>query len=155
MNDIQVRRATREDLPVLLLFEQEIVRAERPFDPTLKPGKIHYYDIGQMIESTEAAVFVAWLNGSAVGSGHVRIRLGEPYNTFEKYAFLGFMYVSPEHRGRGIIQLIVQEIKQWALQKGLRELRLQVYDENIPAIRAYEKADFKKLLTEMRMSLHE
>ena len=44
-----IREATLEDLSELLAFEQALINAERPFDPTLKKGEIHYYDIRQMI----------------------------------------------------------------------------------------------------------
>jgi RimJ/RimL family protein N-acetyltransferase len=35
----------------------------------------------------------------------------------------------------------------------LTEVRLQVYTENNAAIRAYEKAGFKQIMTEMRYEL--
>jgi ribosomal protein S18 acetylase RimI-like enzyme len=44
-------------------------------------------------------------------------------------------------------------IKQWAVEKGQTELRLQVYDANIPAVKAYEKYGFSKNLVDMRMSI--
>ena len=36
-----VRKATLDDLPTLLLFEQGVIEAERPFDPTIKSGDIN------------------------------------------------------------------------------------------------------------------
>lgn len=41
----RVRIATLKDLPTLLAFEQGVIEAERPFDPTIKAGNINYYDI--------------------------------------------------------------------------------------------------------------
>jgi ribosomal protein S18 acetylase RimI-like enzyme len=151
MNNIIIRKARPEDLPILLDFEQDLINAERPFDPTFVSQTFHYYDLKTMIESEETRVLVAELHGVLVGSGHARIRTGEPYNQFEKYAFLGFMYCAPAYRGRGINRLIMDELFKWVKDRGLTEIRLQVYDENDPAIRAYEKAGFKKILTTMRM----
>ena len=37
---VSIRKATLEDLPKLLNFEQEIIEAERPFDVTIKEGPI-------------------------------------------------------------------------------------------------------------------
>jgi hypothetical protein len=37
-----IRKATIDDLPVLLQFEQGIISAERPFDSTLLPDPISY-----------------------------------------------------------------------------------------------------------------
>ena len=38
-----IRPAFKTDLTTLLEFEQEIIRAERPFNDTLKDGEIHLY----------------------------------------------------------------------------------------------------------------
>lgn len=151
MENITVRRASMDDLPMLLEFEQDLINAERPFEPTFTDGKFHYYDLQKMIENSDTEVVVAETDGKFVGSGHARIREGESYNNFEKYAFFGFMYSSPEHRGKGINKLIMNELFKWANARGLTEIRLQVYDENTPAIRAYEKVGFKKILTTMRL----
>jgi hypothetical protein len=48
MSKINIRQA-RLDLNILLEFEQGIITAERPYDPTLQEGKINYYDIEKMI----------------------------------------------------------------------------------------------------------
>ena len=152
MNEIQIRRARPEDLPILLEFEQGIIKTERPYDVTLVREEFNYYDLSKMIESEEAEVVVAVSGGKLVGAGNARIMSAKIYNQFEKYAFLGFMYVSPEHRGMGINKLIIKDLVEWARLKGLSEVRLQVYDENKSAVAAYEKVGFKKLLTEMRLA---
>lgn len=151
MQDLVIRKATKEDLPALLYAEQEIIRTERPFDPTLRPGEFHYYDLSKMIGTDAAEVLIAELDGAFAGCGNARIKTGMPYNTFERYAFLGCMYVLPEHRGKGIIQSIIGELKKWAAEKGLDEIQLQVYSDNIAAIKAYEKVGFQKMLVDMRI----
>ena len=45
MADIKIRRATLNDLGMLMGLEQSIINSERPFDPTLKEEHTHYYDI--------------------------------------------------------------------------------------------------------------
>jgi GNAT superfamily N-acetyltransferase len=152
MEQINIRAARIEELPVLLDFEQRIITAERPFDETLLPGDFNYYDLRKMIESEEAEVVVAEIDGQLVGSGHARILPAKPYNQFDKYAFLGFMYVVPEHRGKGINRLIIKRLVEWSKEKGLPEVRLQVYSENESALSAYEKVGFKKHLIEMRLT---
>jgi GNAT superfamily N-acetyltransferase len=64
------------------------------------------------------------------------------------------MYTKPEFRGKGIIQKIIESLKKWALEQGLNEVRLTVYHDNIPAIKAYEKSGFKSHLNEMRIRLN-
>ncbi|TLV02146.1 GNAT family N-acetyltransferase [Dyadobacter luticola] len=153
MNDIQVRPARPDELQVLWEFEQGIILAERPFDKTLLPGHFHYYDLAKMIENEETEVVVAVQGDKLIGSGHARIMEAKPFNQFERYAFLGFMYVVPEMRGKGVNRLIIDALVQWAKNRGLEEIRLHVYSDNAPAIAAYEKVGFKKILTEMRLDL--
>jgi len=96
MDNLLLRDAVLEDLPFLKEFEQEIIKAERPFDPTIRQDPVSYYDL---------------------------------------------------------IQKIIECLKEWAVRQGLNEVRLTVYHDNIPAIKAYEKSGFKSHLNEMRIRL--
>jgi len=153
MENIQIRKAILADMPVLLAFEQGIVTAERPFDNSLKEGTIHYYDIAAMIAASDVEVLVAQYNGQVIGSGYARIREAKPYLKFPKLAYLGFMYVDPAHRGKGVNKLIIAGLKAWAIEQGMVEMRLDVYADNETAVKAYEKAGFSKNLIEMRLPL--
>jgi hypothetical protein len=93
MEQITTRKAQLSDLEILLSFEQGIIKAERPFDPTLKDGEIHYYDIGWMITAPHIAVIVAEINGELIGSAYARIEDSKIYLKHPKHAYLGFMYV--------------------------------------------------------------
>ena len=151
MENRVVRTALAEDLEVLLEFEQGIIEAERPFDSTIKEGEIHYYDLGQLIESPNAEVVVAEIDHQIIGSGYAVIRNAQAYLKHSRYAYLGFMYVKPEHRGKGINRAILEALKQWVISQKITEIRLEVYDDNDIAKNAYQKAGFKAHLLEMRM----
>ena len=88
MGNIKYRRAEIKDLVTLYKFEQAIVATERPFDPTLKPGHINYYDIKAMIDDNDTEVMIAEVDLEIVGSGYVKISHAKPYLNFEKYIFL-------------------------------------------------------------------
>jgi len=151
MKEIIIRKAASRDLPALLEFERGIISTERPFDDTLKEGEIHYYDLAAMIGADDVQILVAECDGKLVGSGYARIEPAKDYLKYRRYAYLGFMYVRPQFRGRGVNKMIVEGLKQWCLEKNINEMRLEVYGENLPAVKAYEKAGFKSLLTWMRM----
>jgi GNAT superfamily N-acetyltransferase len=148
-----IRPATINDLETLYRFEQGVVLAERPFDSTLKNEKIHYYDIEGMIVAPHIELLVAVYNNQLIGSGYARIESAKPYLKHKQHAYLGFMYVEPAFRGKGVNKLIMEELVQWAKEKGITEFRLDVYNDNQPAITAYEKVGFKKHLIEMRMEI--
>jgi len=154
MDDITYRSATLEDLPTLLEFEQGIILAERPFDTTLKPDPISYYDLKELILSKKAEVLVAEHNNVLIGSGYAKIMTSKPYHTHAQHAYLGFMYVKPNYRGQGVIQNITEGLKNWSRANHVFEARLEVYNDNASAIKAYEKSGFTKNLVEMRMPLN-
>jgi len=152
-NQIVIRKGLVEDLPVLLEFEQGIIEVERPWDVTLKDEKISYYDIHALILSPIADVIVAELDGKIVGSGYVLIKEAKDYFKHEKYGYLGFMYVLPEARGRGVNGMIIKEMKAWCRAREIYEIRLEVYSENAGALRAYEKVGFVSQIVHMRMDI--
>ena len=151
MNEINIRPAELADLETLLTFEQGIILAERPLDSTLKEGEIHYYDLAALIEKPDAEVLVAVAGQELVGSGYALIMPSVDYRTHDLHAYLGFMYVRPEFRGRGINQLVLDGLIAWATARGVFEIQLEVYPNNDAAVRAYEKAGFQPNLLRMRL----
>lgn len=153
MEGIIIREATMEDLAVLLQMEQYLIEAERPFDPTIRDNPVTYYNLSDMLKSDDYYVLVAEYEGIVVSSGYAVAKSARPYLDHKNYAYLGFMYTVPEFRGRGINRQLVNRLKTWAGENRLKEVRLTVYEENAPAIRAYEKTGFKKHLIEMRVEV--
>lgn len=152
-DNITIREATLADMDILLQFEQGVISAERPFDPTLKDEHINYYDLNEFISSPDIYLALAELNGEVIGSGYARIENSKIYLKHQRHAYLGFMYVLPQHRGKGVNKLIIEALKSWSVKQGITELRLQVYNQNEPAIKAYEKVGFSRHMIEMRMGL--
>lgn len=153
MDKIIIRKATLRDLKTLLEFEQNLILAERPFDPTLKNGYTTYYNIEEMIEASDVEVAVAELDNKIIGSGYAWIKISKPYFAHKRYSYLGLMYVVPEHRGKGLNNRIIEFLKRWTTSQHIDELRLDVYVQNTSAIKAYEKFGFSKHMVEMRMSV--
>src|SRR5262245_46923645 len=87
MDKINIRKATAIDLPTLLEFEQNLIQAERPFDPTLKDGHINYYNLAEMIDANDVEVAVVELDNKIIGSGYARIRNSQPYIKNERHAY--------------------------------------------------------------------
>ena len=151
MEEIKIRQANQDDLDTLFEFEQGVIEAERPFDPTLKTGRIHYYDLQEMINSDEVELLVAEVDGIIVGSGYARIEISKIFYKHPNYAYLGFMYVRPAYRGKGINSKIIYALQSWSLSKNINELRLDVYYDNLQAIKAYTKIGFLNYLIQMRL----
>jgi len=156
MNDLIIRSADITELDILLAFEQAVIEAERPFDSTIRSGPdVRYYDLEGLIASPDAEVVVAEIDSEIIGSGYAAIKPSEGYLKHSKHSYLGFMYVVPEHRGKGVIKRIIETLEAWSLSKGVTELQLEVYVENTGAIRAYEKSGYGPLIVTMRRELSE
>ena len=155
MDDITIRKASLPDLKQLLAFEQDLIKTERPFDPTLKPDPINYYDLKSLLTSPLAEVIVAETDNKIIASGYARIDKSKPFLKHSHHAYLGFMYVVPEYRGQGINKRIVDALKNWAASQNITEFSLEVYYDNASAIKAYEKIGFSRYILEMRYNLND
>lgn len=153
MNNISIRVATLDDLEQLKSFEQGVISAERPFDPSLKSDPISYYNLGEQISAEHIHLVVAEHEGRLIASGYARIEKAKPYVNYSFYSYLGFMYVEPEFRGQGINKLIIDELIRWSQEQGITMMHLDVFAENATAVRAYEKVGFKANLVEMRLDI--
>lgn len=153
MKPITLREATMADMPILLQFEQGVIRAERPFDVTLDDDPINYYDLEQLITAPHINLVVAVSGEELIGSGYARIETAKPYLKHDRYAYLGFMYVKETWRGKGVNNMIIDALKEWTQKQGITEMRLEVYNENESALRAYGKAGFVRYMIEMRMGI--
>lgn len=130
-----------------------LVNAERPFDITLQEGDLIYYNLKELIEQDNSELMVLEKDGMLIGCGYAQIRPAKPYLTYKEFAHLGFMFVLPEYRGQGLNQQLIAALMVWIKTKGVHEVRLDVYTENSAAVKAYEKAGFKQILTKMRYEL--
>ncbi len=63
------------------------------------------------------------------------------------------MFVVEPHRGKGVNKLILNSLLQWCKQRKIFEIKLDVYDTNYPAIKAYEKLGFNKHMISMRLDI--
>lgn len=150
---ITVRIAKTKDLSTLLEFEQGVIAAERPFCSNMQDGKFHYYDIAELMARNQTHLVVAEVEDDGekqlVAAGYADIRDARHFQTHDKISYLGFMYVSPKWRGQGLNKLIMDALFDWSHKQGLEHFVLDVFSDNEPAQKAYEKVGFKSHLTEM------
>lgn len=153
MNEVTFRTATLADKPILIELEQKVIDAERPFNHLIKPKGAAYYDLDLLLSGQESYLVVAEINEEIIGSGYAQIRVSKQSLNHARHSYLGFMYVSPQFRGRGINKKLINFLLDWSRQQSVSDVYLDVYDGNEGAVRAYEKAGFVKSLVEMKLSL--
>ena len=122
MKDIIIREATTADVPTLLVFEQGVVTAERPFDSTIKKEQTSYYNLKYMIHANHIQLLVAELNSELIGCGYARIEEAKHFLQHTQHAYMGFMYVQPLYRGKGVNKLIMDALFKWSQLKNIYEV---------------------------------
>jgi len=153
MDGLIIRTALATDIALLQEFEQGVISAERPFDDTFKSEKINYYDLDSLISDENVELVVAEIDGQLVASGYAKIIKTKAYIKYPFYSYLGFMYVVPDYRGKGINQMIINALAKWSQEQGLNNMHLDVFADNEAAVRAYKKSGFSHYLLEMRVEL--
>jgi ribosomal protein S18 acetylase RimI-like enzyme len=123
-----------------------MIRTNDDEDPVI------YYDLEHLISDDQSRVIVAEgteFKGEVIAVGYLTIRQSKSCHTHLKHGYLGFMFVIPRMRGRGINKAVMDQLVVWGQSKGIEHFYLDVYSENTSAVRAYQKAGFHNLLYEM------
>lgn len=104
-----------------------------------RPGEYWQDRVARGAEGTESVLFVAedgqeWI-GVAGGYIYEEVDVKTPY--------LISMWVDPAYRGRGVGQALVERVIDWARDRGLDHLLLEVEATNHNAISLYTRCGFR------------
>lgn len=61
----------------------------------------------------------------------------------DRHAHIFLLYVVPEHRRRGIGKALMRYVEDWAIGRGDRQIGLQVFDSNQPALNLYSQLGYQ------------
>jgi len=153
LEEIIYRKASLNDQALLLGLEQKVIEAERPYNSTIKENDAAYYDLNSLLTATNSYLIVAEIEGRIIGSGYAQVRPSKKSLKHVFHSYLGFMYVDPLCRGKGVNKQIIETLIEWSKGQGVEDFYLDVYEGNDSAIRAYEKVGFVKSLVEMKLNL--
>ena len=148
-----LREAIPADISRLLELEQCVIEFERPLNSSLKSSNTFYYDLPHMLSADDTNLIVVEDSGNIIGTGYAQIRISKECLVHEKHSYIGFMFVSPNHRGQGLAQRIMERLTEWSEEKGVKDIYMDVYAQNESAIKAYNKAGFEPCLLEMKLCL--
>lgn len=150
---LHYRRARSQDLPQLLKAEQAVVEAERPFNQAIRSGSPRYYDLPSLINNDDTCLLVGEDDGGIVATGYGQVRQSKASLNHDWHCYLGFMYVAPQWRGKGVNREVMKRLIDWAKSRGVQDFYLDVYTDNKAAINAYGKLGFRSGLMEMKLHL--
>lgn len=152
--EIKIREAKLLDIEIIDIFQNGIGDHERSLDSNIKKkGKIRYYtlkDIEKMIFDDNSVIFIAEVNDKPIGCGFGSIQKNHAdWSRHEFKGNIGMMFVKEKYRSQGVGKLILEKLLKWFKKRKIKDIRLQVYQNNDIAVNAYKKSGFREYISEM------
>lgn len=144
---VTVRRATSVDLDVVVALRIALLReyGEHPIygrlrtDAELRARPI----FAAQIDSDREAIFLAEVNGLAVGMLRCVESPSSPLLIPDRYCYVSSAYVRPEYRRRGILRLLLVRARDWCVEHGLSEMRLHNVGTRSSSAAAWDALGFE------------
>jgi GNAT superfamily N-acetyltransferase len=134
MENIQIRRATKEDCPRLLELVRELADYERA--PEQVTVTLEHFISSGFGPNPVWWAFVATVNGKVEGFALYYIR----YSTWKgQRMYLEDLHVTEKMRGKGLGKLLFDRLLEEIKEKNFQGMVWQVLDWNEPAINFYKK----------------
>jgi ribosomal protein S18 acetylase RimI-like enzyme len=96
---------------------------------------------GRLLTEPGAEAFVATAGGEPVGV--MELHPDADYFTGHPRAYIDILVVAPEAEGRGIGRALLRHAEAWARRHGCREVVLDVFATNEPAVAFYERCGYR------------
>ena len=108
-----------------------------------------------ILANEDAAIFVAEWQATLIGMIHciVGTTPAVPVVMPRRFVNIDDLVVSEHVRHQGVGQTLVERVHQWAREKGVTEVELNVWEFNTPARSLYEKLGYQTTRRIMRKPL--
>ncbi len=139
MQNIEIKQATKNDVPVILRFIKRLAEYEKlSYQVTATEQKL---EKSLFSEKPDAEVLLAYLKNEPVA---IAIFFHN-YSTFlaQKGLYLEDLFVLEEYRNKGIGKKLLQYLAQIAVQRNCGRFEWSVLDWNAPAINFYKSIGAK------------
>ena len=127
---------TLEDIPIRLL--DTLYKIEKQ---CFKKEAFSKQQISYLLTDYNSISFAAYVNGELAGFIISRIDIERSQST----GHILTIEVIPQHRRKGIAQKLLCEVENTVKQKGAKECRLEVREDNTAALNLYQKLGYKKI----------
>ena len=134
MNDVNIRPASMDDVPVILKFVKDLAEYEKAADEVKATEEMLSESL--FGNSPDAHALVAEYRAQPVGFAlyffNFSTWLGRPG------LYLEDIYVDPQFRGLGIGKALLAKLARIAVERGCGRFEWSVLDWNEPSIRFYD-----------------
>lgn len=146
---VRIRAYQAEDQEGLEACILELQNFERSLEPDRVEGAQmvvrNREELLAIVRQNRGQIFVAEVNAEVVGFACVRLEHeeGEYLSTLVDYAYISDLVVLPAHRGQGYGTTLLTFAEEFARQRGMTMLKIQVLVKNQQATSVYVHAGFR------------
>lgn len=138
-SDYTIRSAVIEDVDTLVAFTLQEAREAEGLEVNV--DAVRRGVLGAFEDPPFATYWVVETSGRIVASASV---VQEWSNFFGgHYWWIQSFFILPEHRSRGLVEMLMTHIARQAKAAGALELRLYAHSSNERALRAYRRCGFQ------------
>lgn len=152
---IRIRRATKDDAPILSSLNADVQRLHAEARPDLfKRPENDAFAVDHFLEIlSNESVYVFIASVGELDAGYISAQIiRQPENPFMFEAeclYIDHVSVRPEQRRKGIASRLMDEVERLARERGIRNLVLDAWAFNADARRFFESKGFKTGLVRM------
>jgi len=170
---IALRKASLDDLPLLLKMEAEYARDQRltvirrnaRLTPYMARRPVRRGARRDVVKQETARNFRKWIRGRnslvsiaeldscPAGFSVIFIEASPPLRRLRKVGYISIFFVRRSYRGRGICSLMMQHASDWFVRRKIQHIGLMVIEDNTIARAIYRKWGFFDFFVEMRKKL--
>jgi GNAT superfamily N-acetyltransferase len=157
---MNIRSATEDDATAIGLMWERLAAYHHRIDPALPPaarggGKVYAKRILSRLNDPLTRILVAEQDDALIGYVlAVIIDVIPDMFVQENSGFLADIYVEDAHRRRGVGSQLVQAVRAWLTEKGVRTMEWYVAEHNPAGRQFWEAIGGRAVLTRMRVDLN-
>lgn len=158
MAKIEIRRATRRDLPKIAKLAGELVRQHYGFDAKrflfiANPESGYEWWFGKELDNKKALILCAKLDGKIVGYAYARLEARDWNALLDAHGALHDILVAAEARGKGIGRKLLERVQADLRERGAARLVLHTAIKNRAAQKLFASVGFRQTMIEMTCEL--
>ena len=148
MEELSIRRAKESDIPTINKLLYQVLKVHSDARPDLfKPGTKKYTDdeLKEILADDKTPVFVAEKDGSVLGYAFCvhQQYINNNNMTDIKTLYIDDLCVDEAARGAHIGKVLYEYVIDYAKKQGYYNVTLNVWADNINAVKFYEKIGLK------------
>ena len=143
--NINIKKANKKDLSILLNFGYKLFETEKKFEPLLtfssKKAKEKYI---KELENKSSLFLIVELDKKPIGYLYAHAEKIEYFETNKKECEIEVIYLEPEYRGMGISQQLIEKCIIWSRKNNVFRIKAGIYEGNDNSKKAFNKFGFSR-----------